>query len=150
MPQSLANIYIHLIFSTKDRRRLLSESVRPEFHAYSATLLANIKCPATIINSVEDHVHILFNLNRTVALSKAVEDVKKSSSKWLKLKAPELAEFSWQAGYGAFSVSASNVQLVREYIEHQAEHHRTKSFQEEYISFLEKHGIEYDQRYLWN
>ena len=150
MPQSLAKLHIHLIFSTKNRQRLLSDDIRPEFHAYSATVLANLNCPATIINSVEDHVHILFDLNRTVAVAKAVEDIKKSSSKWLKTRTPELSEFSWQAGYGAFSVSESQVLTVRRYIENQAEHHRTQTFQEEYIAFLEKHGIEHDTQYLWD
>jgi REP element-mobilizing transposase RayT len=115
-----------------------------------ATVLQGLQCPATLINSVEDHVHILFELSRTVTISQAVEDVKKSSSKWIKIQCPECAEFAWQAGYGAFAVSESNVQAVRDYIADQNEHHRQKSFQEEYRAFLERHHVAYDERYVWD
>jgi putative transposase len=150
MPQSLANLYVHLIFSTKDRYPFLKNEVRPDLHAYMATVLANLKCPAILINSVEDHVHILFNLARTVTLAQAVEDVKKSSSKWIKTQGPSHARFAWQAGYGAFSVSESNVPAVTRYISNQEEHHRVKTFQEEYREFLAKHKIEFDDRYVWD
>lgn len=108
MPQSLANIYIHLIFSTKDRAPLLTDTIRDSLHAYLATILSNLNSPAILINSVEDHVHLLFKLSRTISLAKAVGDVKKDSSKWLKTRGPDFHQFSWQAGYGAFSVSESN------------------------------------------
>ena len=150
MPQSLANLYVHLIFSTKDRFPFLKDDVRDELHAYMAKVLANLKCPATLINSVEDHVHILFNLTRTVTLAQAVEDVKKSSSKWIKTQGHSLAGFAWQAGYGAFSVSESNVPTVARYIGNQEEHHRVKSFQDEYREFLTKHKIQFDERYVWD
>lgn len=150
MPQSLANIYIHLIFSTKKRNACLSNEVRPDLHAYMATVLANLQCPAVLINSVEDHVHILFQLTRTATLSKAVEEVKKSSSRRLKTQSPNLDSFTWQSGYGAFSVSASNTSQVANYIKNQQEHHRKKTFKEEYREFLEKHQIEYDERYVWD
>ena len=150
MPQSLARLHVHLVFSTKNRERLLSESVRPSLHAYMATVLQNLGCPPVLINSVEDHVHILFDLARTVSVSQAVEDVKKHSSKWIKTQGKEFAGFSWQAGYGAFAVSESNVPTVRDYIANQQEHHRRKSFQEEYRVFLERHGVVYDERYVWD
>ncbi|WP_308990118.1 IS200/IS605 family transposase [Roseibacillus persicicus] len=121
MPQSLANLYVHLIFSTKDRRPILSEKVRPDLHAYLATVLANLDSPAIIINSVEDHVHLLFKMSRTVTLAKVVEEVKKSSSKWLKTQSPEFEQFAWQAGYGGFSVSESNAGQVANYIRRQEE-----------------------------
>lgn len=149
MPQSLANIYIHLIFSTKDRYPFLTDAVRPNLHAYMATVLANLNCPAVLINSVADHVHVLFNMGRTVALAHVVEDVKKSSSKWIKTQGKHLATFAWQAGYGGFSVSESNVPKVANYIRSQEEHHRVKTFQEEYMEFLKKHNIQYDERYVW-
>jgi len=149
MPQSLARLYIHLIFSTKQRERLLSNHVRESLHAYMATVLQNLGCPPVLINSTEDHIHILFELARTVAVSQAVEDVKKFSSKWMKSHGTEFAGFAWQAGYGAFSVSESNVAAVRDYVARQQEHHRQKSFQEEYRSFLERHGVAYDERYVW-
>jgi REP element-mobilizing transposase RayT len=150
MPQSLARLHIHLIFSTKNRERLLAESIRAELHAYMASVLQNYGCPPGLINSVEDHVHILFELGRTVTVSGAVEEVKKASSKWIKTKGREFAGFAWQAGYGAFAVSESNVATVREYIAGQPEHHRRKTFQEEYRLFLERHNVACDERYMWD
>lgn len=150
MAQSLAKNLIHLVFSTKNRERLILDSVRPDLHAYMATVLKNMECHALIINSVDDHIHILFLLHRTVALSSAVGELKSSSSKWLKTQSDQLAVFAWQAGFGAFSVSESNVAAVRRYIENQEEHHRKVSFQDELRSFLSKHRMEYDERYLWD
>jgi putative transposase len=150
MPQSLARLQVHLVFSTKHRERILTDGVRPALHAYLATVLQNFGCPALLINSVADHVHILFELGRTVAVSAAVEEVKTTSSKWIKTQGAEFSTFAWQAGYGAFSVSESNVATVRDYIANQAEHHRVKSFQEEYRAFLAKHGVAFDERYVWD
>ena len=116
MSQSLARLPIHLIFSTKNRGPILTDKIRPSLHAYMATVLQNLDCPATLINSVEDHGHILFELSRTVSVSRAVEDVKKTSSKWIKSQGAEFARFAWQGGYGAFAVSESNVDSVRRYI----------------------------------
>lgn len=149
MPQSLARLPIHLVFSTKHRERTLTDAIRDSLHAYMAAVLRDLGCPAVLVNSVEDHVHILFELARTIALSRAVEEVKKSSSKWLKTQGAGFAGFAWQAGYGAFAVSQSNVAAVREYIRSQKEHHRAKSFEGEYLSFLERHRIVYDSRYVW-
>jgi REP-associated tyrosine transposase len=150
MPQSLARLHVHLIFSTKNRERILTDQIRGSLHAYLATVLQNLDCPPTLINSAEDHVHLLFELARTKSVSQAVEDVKKSSSKWIKTQGAEFAGFSWQAGYGAFAVSESNVPTVSAYIAGQKEHHCKKSFQEEYRSFLEKHRVAYDERYVWD
>ena len=150
MPQSLARLHIHLIFSTKSREPVVHDQIRQSLHAYMATVLQKLECPPTLINSVEDHVHILCELARTVSVSQAVEDVKKSSSKWIKTQGAEFSGFAWQAGYGAFGVSESNVQAVRNYIADQKEHHRQKSFQEEYRAFLERHHVAYDERYVWD
>ena len=150
MPQSLARLPIHLVFSTKNRERILSVQIRDSLHAYVATVLKNLGCPAILINSVEDHIHILFELSRTVSVSEAVEEVKKASSKWIKTQSHEFAGFAWQAGYGAFAISESNVPAVREYIAGQQEHHRVKSFQEEYRAFLERHRVPFDERYMWD
>jgi putative transposase len=150
MSQSLARLHLHLIFSTKNRQALLPENIRPDLHAYMATVLNNLGCPALLINSMEDHVHLLFDLSRTVSVSTAVEEVKKTSSKWIKTKGELFSLFAWQAGYGAFAVSESNVSEVRAYIANQAEHHRKRSFQDEYRSFLKRHGIAYDERYAWD
>ena len=150
MSQSLARLHIHLIFSTKNRELSLHDRIRDSLHAYMATVLRNFGCPALLINTVEDHVHILFELGRTVAVCDAVEEVKKASSKWLKTQGVEFAVFSWQAGYGAFAVSESNVEAVRQYIAGQREHHRRKTFQEEYLAFLARHKIPFDERYVWD
>jgi len=149
MSQSLARLPIHLVFSTKNRDRIITDKVRDSLHAYMATVLQNLGCPVILINSVEDHVHILFELARTVCVSEAVEEVKKASSKWIKTQGAGFTGFSWQSGYGAFAVSQSNVAAVREYITGQREHHRTKSFQEEYRAFLERHHVAFDERYVW-
>lgn len=150
MPQSLARLHVHLIFRTKNRARILHDAVRESLHAYMATVLQNLGCPAVLINSVEDHVHVLFDLSRTVSVSEAVEDVKKHSSRWIKTQGTDLANFAWQAGYGAFAVSESNVPTVRDYIANQQEHHRRKSFQEEYRLFLERHDVAFDEKYVWD
>ena len=104
MPQSLARLHVHLIFSTKNREPFLLEPVRAALHAYMCTVLQNFGCSPRLINSVEDHVHILFDLGRTVAVSEAVEEVKKASPKWIKTQGNEFDDFAWQAGYGAFAV----------------------------------------------
>jgi len=128
----------------------LSENIRSDLHSYLATVLKNLGCPALLINSREDHVHLLFGLGRAVSISTAVEEVKKTSSKWIKTKGTSFSRFAWQACYGAFAVSESNVAEVRAYIANQAEHHRKRSFQEEDRSFLDRHGIDYDERYVWD
>ncbi|HEU5126229.1 MAG TPA: IS200/IS605 family transposase [Verrucomicrobiae bacterium] len=150
MSQSLARLHVHLVFSTKNREPFITDTVRDSLHAYMATVLQNLGCTPILINSIEDHIHILFDLGRTIAVSQAVEDVKKSSSKWIKTQGAGFAAFAWQSGYGAFAVSESNVEAVREYIANQREHHRKKSFQEEYRQFLERHRIAFDERYVWD
>jgi REP element-mobilizing transposase RayT len=150
MSQSLANLYIHLIFSTKNRAYFLHDNIRDHLHHYIGVTLKERKCPPVIMNSVEDHIHILFNLTRTMPVSKAVEDIKKTSSKWMKKQSEVYETFSWQSGYGAFSVSQSRIDAVGRYIEKQREHHHKKTFKEEYIEFLEENGIEYDERYVWD
>lgn len=150
MPQSLASLHIHLVFSTKNREPLITDDVRSHLHAYMATVLQNLGATIVLINSIEDHIHLLFDLGRTTSVSKAVEEVKKSSSKWIKTQGAEFAGFAWQAGYGAFAVSESNVESVRIYIANQREHHRKKTFQDEYRQFLERHRIPFDEKYVWD
>jgi putative transposase len=150
VPQSLAHMLVHLIFSTKERRPLLIKEVREELDAYIVGVLHQHNCHPIIVASVEDHVHVLFYLAKDMALSKAVERVKSNSSRWLKTKSPRLADFSWQNGYSAFSVSKSNTDAVRAYVARQEEHHRKVSFMEEVKKFLDQHQIKYDERYLWD
>jgi putative transposase len=150
MSQSLASILIHLIYSTKNREPWLTPAIDPELYAYQATVFQAMHSPALLINGTADHVHALFLLGRTVALCDVVEEVKKSSSKWLKTEEPTLAGFAWQAGYGAFSLGESGVPAARLYIERQKEHHRVRTFQEEFRAFLRKYRIDYDERYVWD
>lgn len=149
MPQSLARLHLHLIFSTKNREPFISDDIRKDLHAYMAKVLQNRRCPSLIINSMNDHVHLLFDLARTVTVSQAVEEVKKASSKWIKNQNPRFANFAWQAGYGIFAVSESNVADVRAYIANQAKHHQKKTFQDEYRAFLTRHAVTFDERYVW-
>jgi REP element-mobilizing transposase RayT len=150
MGQSLAKIVVHLIFSTKDRLPALTPAVRGELNAYMVGILRELESPALLVNSVADHAHILFVLSKNVALAKAVEEVKKGSSKWLKTKGAEFADFHWQNGYGGFSVSESSVAAVKRYIADQEEHHRRKTFQDEFRAFLQRYGVEYDEQYVWD
>jgi len=149
MPQSLSNTLIHVIFSTKERRPILLDQYRDELHAYLSAILKKLDCPVVAINSVEDHVHILFSQHRTKSQSEILKELKQSSSKWMKTK-PELPHFTWQGGYGAFSVSASQKQQVVQYIAKQKEHHHRVSFKEEFREFLIKHGVSFDERYVWD
>ncbi len=150
MAQSLSKILVHLVFSTKDRYPFLTPDIRAELHAYLATALRTCESPALIINSVADHVHILCNLARTRAACDVIEEVKKSTSKWLKTKGGILKKFFWQNGYGVFSVSPSNAESVRAYIERQELHHQRMAFEDELRMLLEKHRVEFDERYLWD
>jgi REP element-mobilizing transposase RayT len=146
----LAKNWIHLVFSTKLRRRCIDADIQPQLHAYQAGILQHIQSPALQIGGIDDHVHILFQLSKNLALAKAVEEVKRSSSKWIKDQHSRYQDFAWQHGYAAFSVSNSNLQQVADYIRHQAEHHRQFDFQKELLLILQKHQVEYDERYLWD
>lgn len=151
MPQSLSQIFIHLVFSTKHRQPYLNETISAELYAYMAAVLHDeCKSPARIIGGVDDHVHVLLNLSRTLSISSVVEAIKTSTSKWIKTKGCEFAGFAWQAGYGAFSVSASNLDTVIRYIKDQRSHHAKASFQDELRGLLTKHKVEYDERYVWD
>jgi len=150
MAQSLAKILVHIVFSTKGRKPFICSEIREELHAYLAGVLRNHDSPALLVNSVDDHVHILCRLSKNHALETIVEELKKSSSKWIKTKDESFRGFYWQSGYGAFSVSPSKVDSVKSYIASQPEHHRKMTFQEEFRKILQKHGLEYDERYVWD
>jgi len=150
MAQSLSAIYVHLVFSTKHREPLLLQPVRGQMHAYLATVLKNRDCPAIKVGGTSDHVHSLFRLSKNLALAEVVEEIKTSSSKWVKTQGRALGGFHWQSGYGGFSVSRAEVDGVVDYIEKQEAHHSAVSFQEEYRRFLESYAVEYDDRYAWD
>ena len=150
MAQSLCKNFVHLIFSTKQRARLITEEIQPELFKYLGGILRNWESPSLVVGGVEDHVHILFLLSKNHALADIVEEVKSSSSSWIKTKGPDVSGFYWQNGYGAFSVSQSNVPMVQEYIVNQKEHHRQMSFQEELRELLKRHEVSFDERYVWD
>jgi len=150
MAQSLARILIHVVFSTKERYPYLQPDVRPELHAYTATVLKGLESPAILVNSVDDHVHLLCHLSKNLAACDLIQKVKTSTSKWLKTKGGVLAKFRWQSGYGAFSVSPSQVDSVRTYIENQETHHKRVTFQDELRGLLARHGLALDERYAWD
>jgi len=150
MAQSLARILVHLIFGTKDRAPVLAPGVRPELGAYLVGILSRLDCPCVEVGCVADHAHVLFVLHRTRAVADVVEEVKKGSSKWLKTRGPALRNFHWQNGYGAFSVSPSSEARVRTYILNQETHHRRVTFQDEFREFLRRHGVPFDERYVWD
>ena len=149
MPQSLAKIIVHIVFSTKNHDPCLSNDIRPGLFAYIAGILNKLDSKAILINGVEDHVHILCLLSKNHAPCEIVEKVKTGSSKWIKTQASGPDSFQWQNGYGMFSVSQSNVESVRRYIAEQEEHHRNVSFKEEFRKFLDKYKVQYDEKYVW-
>jgi REP element-mobilizing transposase RayT len=150
MPQSLVKNLVHLVFSTKHRGAILTDAVRPELHAYMGGILRDLDSPELAINSMADHVHLLINLHKTRALADVVMELKRGSSKWLKTWGERFAEFRWQNGYGAFSIGQSTVEEVKAYIANQAEHHRVRTFQDEFRALLKKYEIEFDERYVWD
>ena len=150
MPQSLSLVIVHLVFSTKERWPFLDPETRPKLHAYLATVARNASCEAYRVGGVADHVHLAIRLSRTLTIADLVEELKTSSSKWVKTQSPTLAKFAWQRGYGAFSVGPSDLDALRACIDNQEKHHRTRTFQEEYRSFLTKYGIEFDEHYVWD
>jgi len=150
MPQSLVMIVAHLVFSTKNRSPVLFPQVRPALYAYMSGILHQQTCRAIIIDGVEDHVHILCSLSKTLAPCKVVEEVKTGSSKWLKLQDPVLRDFHWQNGYGMFSVGPSDMDATQEYVRNQEAHHAMVTFQDEYRRFLTKNGVPFDERYVWD
>ena len=150
MSQSLAHIIVHLVFSTKERRPLLRDAERGELHAYMIGVLQKTDSPVIEINSVRDHVHILFVLSKTHAPAKIVEQIKTASSVWIKTTNHWYADFAWQTGYGEFSVSPMHVDAVRQYIRGQAEHHAQEDFQTEYRRFCEKNGRPLNEQYAWD
>jgi putative transposase len=151
MPQSLGRLYVHLVFSTKDRAPFLAnEQVRGDCHGYLAGICKQRRSPSLIIGGVEDHVHVLCMLSREECVAVLIRELKRESSKWIKTRGLEFGSFHWQNGYGAFSVSPSHVEALKKYIANQEEHHRKEPFQDEFRRLLRKYGIEYDERYVWD
>ena len=150
MPQSFCQLHAHIVFSTKNREPYLSESIRSKVHAYMAGILKDRGCSGIHIGGVIDHVHCLCLLNKVEAPVKIIQMLKQDSSKFVKTLDPKLHTFGWQNGYGLFSVSPTHLESVRNYISGQEEHHRVKSFQEEYKEFLARYNVQFDERYVWD
>jgi len=149
MAQSLAQVYIHLVFHTKYNSVTIREDDLPELFAYIDGIIVNKNSMVIQIGGVPNHIHILCTLPRTISMADFVEDIKKCSSKWIKTLSPYYSKFAWQGGYAIFSVSASQVQKVKDYVTNQKEHHRKKTFQEEYEAFLQAYNIEYNPEYVF-
>lgn len=148
MPQSLSKVYIHYVFSTKYRKPIIISSIQKELHKYIIGILSNQGSYVNEIYANPDHIHILCSLPRTITIANLISKVKSSSSKWIKTKG--ISGFSWQDGYGAFSVSSSKIKIVENYILNQKKHHEQKTFKEEYRTFLEEYHIEFDEKYVWD
>ena len=149
MAHTYVNLLVHVIFSTKDRRPCIDAELQSRLFAFMGGVLRDIGAIPLIVNGTDDHVHQLVGLPSTRCVADVVRVVKANSSKWVHEEFSAHHEFGWQSGYAAFSVSQSNVDAVRHYIATQEEHHRTVTFQEEYLAFLKRHGIAYDERYVW-
>ena len=150
MPQSHAAILLHIVFSTKNREPLLQKDVRKNVHAYLSGVVRKNGCEAYRVGGVSDHVHLAVRLSRTITVADLVKEIKSASSKWMKEKGEGYKTFSWQQGYGAFSLGISQKEELIRYIDQQELHHRKVTFKEEYRKFLEKYDVPYDERYVWD
>lgn len=149
MPQSYVNLIYHIVFSTKDRRSIITDAYQDRLHEYIGGIIRRQGGIALAVNGIADHVHVLAKLRQDKALSEIIREFKASASGWMHDVFPEAQDFAWQNGYGAFTVSASQIDVVRRYIAEQALHHQKRSFQDEFIALLRANEIEFDERYLW-
>lgn len=150
MAGTYTKLYYHIVFSIKNRQRFITESIEGELHKYISGIIRGIEGSCIEINGTDDHIHILTILPPKIAISDALRTIKANSSKWLHETYPALAKFAWQDGYSAFSVSTSQVEPIRQYIRDQKNHHRETDFKVELLALLHKHGVEYDERYIWD
>jgi REP element-mobilizing transposase RayT len=150
MSQSLSRVYVHITFSTKHRLPLIDDGIKNELWAYIGGVCNALDCKSIRVGGHHDHIHVCCILSKMIAQVKLLEEIKKESSKWVKTKGERYRDFYWQDGYGIFSVNPSEIDKVAAYIEGQGEHHTKHTFQEEFLAFLKKYKVEYDERYLWN
>jgi REP element-mobilizing transposase RayT len=149
MPQSFAALYCHAVFGTKNRRPLIRQDIKDDLFGYMGGIARDLKCVLLKAGGSEDHVHLLVSLSREISVSRILREIKGGASRWVHTTFPNRSDFQWQAGYAAFTVSQSDLEGIKEYIDNQEEHHRNVSFAEELVSILEKHKIEYDPEYLF-
>ena len=150
MPQSFASLHAHIVFSTKHRELYLHDELRPRLFEYIGGILRQNNCVLIAAGGTEDHVHLLASLSRTIAMADAVRIIKANSSRWIHDEFQELRDFQWQQGYGAFAVSFSLLESVKHYLANQEEHHRNRSYQDEFRELLQRHGLEWDERFVWD
>lgn len=148
MTQSFVCLHHHIIFSAKDRAACLNTDVRPRLFEYMGGVLRAKECRLVAAGGTADHAHLLVDLNKEMSVAEVVRVVKANTSKWLRQEFAGFEQFAWQPGYAAFAVSRSNLDDVRRYIENQEEHHRKRTFREELIAFLDRHGVAYDARWM--
>jgi putative transposase len=149
MPHSYSSCLMHCIWSTEGRRRLIKPELRDRLWPYLGGIARDNDIKALVVGGVEDHIHVLLSIPATLPTSKAIQLLKGGSSKWIHDTFPIQRDFVWQEGYGAFSISVSGIEETIAYIQTQEAHHRTRTFEEEFIAFLKKNRIEYDERYVW-
>ena len=150
MAHSYAQLYFHIVFSTKERKRQIDAELEPRLHPILGGIVRQLDGVGLAVGGIEDHVHILASLRPSTAPADAIRVIKANSSGWVHNEWADRSAFAWQTGYGAFTVSASNLEEVRQYVLNQREHHRTMTFEEEYLLLLNKHGIEYDERFVFD
>jgi putative transposase len=148
MSGTYTNLLYHIVFSTKERRQLITSAIEDDLYDYIGGIIRGLKGVNLEIGGVSDHIHILAKLKPTISISDAVRDIKANSSKWLNEKS-RIYKFAWQDGFAAFTVSESQVEIIRRYIRNQKQHHRRLTFQEELLVLLRKNRVEYDERHLW-
>jgi REP element-mobilizing transposase RayT len=150
MAQSLTKVYVHITFSTKKRYPFIDDNIKQELWAYCGGICKTLECNPIRVGGYDDHIHVCCLLSKKITQMKLLEEIKKSSSKWMKTKGEQYQNFYWQDGYGIFSVNPSEIDKVIAYIDNQHEHHKKSAFQEELVAFLKKYEVEYDERYLWD
>ena len=150
MPQSLSQVYVHITFSTKHRAKLIDENIENSLFEYLGGICKKLECHPIQVGGHQDHVHIVCKLSKKITQIKLLEEIKKSSSKWIKTQGPQYENFYWQDGYGIFSINPSELEVVIEYVKNQKEHHKKKTFQDEFRAFLKKYKVPYDEQYVWD
>jgi putative transposase len=150
MPQSFASLHVHVVFSTKHREPLIAGDLAPRLYDYIGGIVRAHGSVLIAAGGMPDHVHLLASLGREISVAEALRTIKANSSKWIHETFPNQRGFAWQAGYGAFAVSYSNIPSVKRYIANQAEHHRVRTYQEEFLALLRRHDIEFDESHLWD
>jgi putative transposase len=151
MPQSLSAVYLHLVFSTKDRLPAFADAdLRDRLHSYLGGVSRELQCPALQVGGVADHVHILARNGREIAQAEWAKEMKRVSSRWMKSHGQRFRDFEWQRGYAVFSVSPSNLDRVRAYVADRERHHRKFDYQRELRTLLQRHGLEWNENHLWD